>query len=54
LKDIIKNCKTVATTLNIAALNLTGAIDKGQWGKVVMDLFLEDDCAMLTLSDFEN
>jgi hypothetical protein len=50
-----ENCTCVTTTLNnISALNLSGAINKGQWGKVVMDYFLEDDRAMLTLSDSEN
>ena len=48
----MENCKYVATALNnISALNLSGAIDKVQWEKVVMDYFLEDDCDMLTLSD---
>jgi cytolysin (calcineurin-like family phosphatase) len=29
------NCKSVGTVLkNIAALNVTGAIDKAQWAKV--------------------
>ena len=51
LKDIMKNCKSVATALNNAGLNLIGAIDKVQREKVVMDYFLEDDYAMLTLSD---
>ncbi|XP_064862496.1 uncharacterized protein LOC135563592 [Oncorhynchus nerka] len=51
----MENSKYVATALNnIAALNLSGTIDKGQWEKVVMDYFLEDDRAMLTLSDSEN
>jgi hypothetical protein len=40
----MENCKCVATALNnIAAMNLSGAIDKGQWEKVVMDYFQEDD-----------
>ena len=51
----MENCKYVTTALNnIAALNVSGAINKGQWEKVVMDSFLEDDCAILTLSDSEN
>jgi hypothetical protein len=50
----MENCKYVATALNnIAAMNLSGAIDEGQWGKVVVDYFLDDD-AMLTLSHSEN
>ena len=50
----MENSKYVATALNnIAAQNLSGALDKGQWEKVVMDYFLEDDRAMLTLSDSE-
>jgi hypothetical protein len=51
----MENCKYVATALhNIAALNLSVAMDKGQREKVVMDYFLEDNRAMLTLSDSEN
>ena len=43
----MENCKYVATALNnIAALNLSGAIDKGQWEKVVMDYFLDYDRTM--------
>ena len=53
LKDIMENCKSVATALNIASLNLTGAIDKDQWEEVVTHYFLEDDHAMLNLSDDE-
>jgi hypothetical protein len=54
LKNItlaMKNCKSVATALNnIAALNLTGAIDKDQWGKVVIGYFLHT--VSVNLSDF--
>jgi hypothetical protein len=33
----MENCKYVATTLDsIAALNLSGAINKSQWEKVVI------------------
>jgi hypothetical protein len=46
LKDItlaMVNCKYVASALhNIAALNLSGAVGKGLWEKVVMDYFLEE------------
>lgn len=53
----IDKCKSVAIALNNnTSLNLTGAIDKVQWEKVVSDYFLEDN-ARLTLklqkSDYE-
>ena len=48
----MENLKSVSNALNnIAALNVAGPIDKDQWGKVVMNYFLEDDRAMLILSD---
>ena len=51
----MENCKCVATALNnIAALNWSGAIDKGQREKVVMDYFQEYDRTILALSDYEN
>ena len=43
----MEKCSHVATALNgIAALNLSGTIDKGQWEKVVIDYILDDDRAM--------
>ena len=48
----MENCKYLATSLNdIVALNLSGAIDKGQWGKSCDG---ESCHAMLTLSHSEN
>ena len=40
--------------LLLLSITLQPFIDKGQWEKVVMDYFLEDARAMLTLSDSEN
>jgi hypothetical protein len=46
----MENCKCVATALNnIAALNLSAAIDNGLWEKVVMYYYQEDDRTMLAL-----
>jgi hypothetical protein len=46
----MENCKRVANGLNnIAALNLSGAIDKGQG-----NYFQKDNRTMLTLSESEN
>ena len=51
----MENCKYVVTALNnIAVLNSSGAIGKGQWEEVVKVYFLEDDRAMLALSGSEN
>jgi hypothetical protein len=50
----MENCKSVATALNIAALNLTGLSRNIRGKKVAVDYFLEGDRVMLTLSDSEN